>query len=235
MRIFAPLLAMVLAGCSTAPTAAPPAVPPAPPPDPGTPAAQIYPPSVHLGEVALVCNIDASKNGQQTLRLVSGGGIEFDAVVSPIIDGTVALAGAANGGSYEFTSHLAEPAKGTLSGVGEVEITELETKVSVALDRYSQPDGAGAALSFEAAEMASKGIYLEFAGRARAPSGEEYAFRINLGSATGGEGQVQPADAMDNSRIESKRVVVEAPAQTSVQSMSVPAGVPAATSVRRTQ
>src|SRR5262245_34026119 len=87
----------------------------APPPQSSVP-----PPAVHIGKAELTCNIDSRVNGVQKLVLVEGGGLEFDAVVAPMVDGKVALKGPEQGGTYQFTSHLAQPAKGTLSGVGEV-------------------------------------------------------------------------------------------------------------------
>src|SRR4051812_30155962 len=104
-----------------------------PPPDPAPtqqqlPPQVVYPPAVLLGDAELQCDIDAKRNGIQKLVLRSGTGLEFDAVVSPIVNGTVDQNGPDKGGAYRFSSHLAQPAPGKLSGVGEVQVVELETR-----------------------------------------------------------------------------------------------------------
>jgi hypothetical protein len=175
-----------------------------------------FPPAVIGGEGELVCSISSKENGRQTLTLKTGNGLEFDAVVSPIVDGTVNVKGPDQGGAYGFTSHLARPAKGKLAGVGEVDIEQLETKVSVSMKRYEQPGGPGTELSFTSADMLQRGIYVEFAGRARSARGETFAFRVNLGPAVGGSGKVKPADTSYNSGIASKMVMISAPTTTVV-------------------
>jgi hypothetical protein len=175
-----------------------------------------YPPAVLSGEGDLVCNISAKENGTQKLTLRGGSGLEFDASVSPIVDGTIQTKGPTKGGTYRFTSHLAKPAKGKLAGVGDVDIEELETKVSVEMNRYDQGGGPGTELTFSSNDMSRRGIYIEFVGKAKAQNGDKYAFRVNLGAATGGSGKVQPQDANDNSRIVAKMVIVQAPTTTVV-------------------
>jgi hypothetical protein len=182
-----------------------------------------FPPAVLTGEAKLVCNIDAKRNGVQRLALSEGGGVEFDAEVTPILDGTVHLQGPDKGGVYRFTSHLAKPAPGKLSGVGEVTVDELETKVSVTIQRYAQPGGPGTELSFRSEDMARLGIYVEFAGTAHPASGgpdERYAFRTTLGPSKKGEGRVRPSDANDNSNLVAKAVIIEAPVTTVVESVT---------------
>jgi hypothetical protein len=173
-----------------------------------------YPPAVLTGDGELQCDISARSNGRQILSIVNGGGLEFDAVVSPIIDGTVTTRGPEKGGLYRFSSHLARPAKGRLPGRGEVEIEELETRVSVEMKRYRQPRGRGTELSFHSSDMATRGIYVEFVGHGRAPDGERFTFRINLGAPTDGKGQVVPADDNEISNIASKVVTFRAPTNT---------------------
>jgi hypothetical protein len=185
-------------------------VPEAPPPEP---------PAVLLGASSLECTISAQENGRQTLALTSGSGISFDAVVSPIVDGTMSLLGEDEGGEYRFTSHLAGPATGEVSGIGAVTLEELETRVTVALDGYTQEAGPGTAISFVSAQMADRGVYVEFRGVARAANGDRHAFRVNLGAPTEGSGTVQPTDANDESRILSKAVSVDAPMATTVVSL----------------
>jgi hypothetical protein len=175
---------------------------------------------VLLGEAELTCNIDTRKNGQQKLVLRSGGGLEFDAVVSPIVDGTIRVKGPQQGGLYRFTSHLFEPGRGQLSGVGAVTIESLETKVSVEMQRYQQPGGPGTPFSFTATDMASRGIYVEFTGKARSESGDRYAFHINLGAAKAGSGQVTPATPDYSTNIVAKAVIIQAPVATTVSSVS---------------
>lgn len=111
------------------------------------------PPAVLGGNGKLDCTISRSEPGHQKLSLINGQGLEFDVQVSPILDGVVRTKGPALGGSYAFTSHLAGPGKGTLSGVGDVTIDELDTKVNVAMLRYKQPDGPGSELTFSSADM----------------------------------------------------------------------------------
>jgi hypothetical protein len=170
------------------------------------------------GQSELHCEISSSKNGVQTLQLTSGQGLAFDVVVSPIVDGVVETRGPTQGGAYRFTSHLAQPGKGMLSGIGLVTFDELETRVNVAIDRYQQPGGAGTALSFGSADMSQRGIYVEFAGRAHADNGDRYAFRVTLGAAgEGSGGSVTPASNANTAPIMSKMVVIQAP-QTAVVS-----------------
>ena len=178
------------------------------------------PPAVLQGDAELHCNISSSANGRQTLHLKGGQGLEFDATVSPIVDGVVEAHGTERGGAYRFTSHLAAAAKGTLSGVGEVTFEALETKVNVAMDRYQQPKGAGTELTFEATDMSARGIYVEFAGRARAANGERYTFRVTLGApGSGSGGRVQPASDSDQSGMVAKMVTIHAPQTTVVSTV----------------
>jgi hypothetical protein len=185
---------------------------------------------VLLGEAELTCTMDSRANGAQKLVITRGGGIEFDVVVSPMVDGTVSVKGPDKGAVYRFTSHLAQPATGKLAGVGDVSIEQLEAKVAVELNRYRQPGGPGTALSFGTRDMVGRGIYVEFAGTAKAPSGEKYAFRVNLGAMKSGSGQVEPADPNFDTRLMAKSVVVVAPTTTVVES-----SLPAATSIRRVE
>jgi hypothetical protein len=186
---------------------------------PGEPPRDPEPPAVLLGASSLECTISARENGRQTLALTSGSGIAFDAVVSPIVDGTMSLLGEDEGGEYRFTSHLAEPGMGELSGVGPVALEELETRVTVALEGYRQEAGPGTRIAFTSAQMADRGLYVEFRGVARAQNGDRHAFRVNLGAATGGSGEVAPVDANAETRIEAKMVRVEAPMTTTVVSL----------------
>jgi hypothetical protein len=173
-------------------------------------------PLVLMGESELTCNIDRAHNGVQKLVLKKGSGLAFDAQVSPIVDGTVRLKGPTQGGTYAFTSHLAAPAKGSLSGVGEVEIESLETKVSVTVNSYDQPAGPGTVFTFRAGEIAESGAYVEFSGTARSTTGQRFAFRVNLGQVKDGNGKVTPAGAGYNDRMMAKAVYVAAPAVTTL-------------------
>jgi hypothetical protein len=216
MRAFLFPLCVTFAACAAPAEGGPePARPLASPRDPEAEASP-FPPAVLSGEGELHCTISAKENGRQLLVLRGGSGLEFDAVVSPIVDGTVQTKGPAEGGTYQFTSHLAQPAKGKLAGVGDVEIDTLETRVSVGMKRYQQPGGPGTELSFTSADIAARGVYIDFAGRARSALGERYAFRITLGVATEGSGKVQPADSSLNAPIYAKMVVVVAPTTTVV-------------------
>jgi hypothetical protein len=173
-----------------------------------------YPPAVLTGDGVLNCTIDSRTNGHQRLEMVTGGGLEFDAVVSPIVDGTVMTSGPDKGGEYRFTSHLAGPAKGKLPGAGEVEIDELETKVAVQMNRYRQPGGRGTQLTFSTADMSRRGIYVEFVGKAHSARGERYAFRVNLGAPVEGSGAVMPGNDNTVAPMASKAVYIRAPIST---------------------
>jgi hypothetical protein len=224
------LVAMVLAVSSAScggqgpdpntPTQAPPtqAPPPAQPaPQQAAAAEPGPPPSVLSGDGHLDCTISAKENGHQKLQLKGGQGLEFDVAVSPIVDGVVETKGPDQGGSYHFTSHLAGAGKGTLSGVGDVTLEQLETKVNVEMNRYDQPKGPGTELTFRSEDMARRGVYIEFSGKAVAPSGDRYAFKITLGAAgPGSGGKVQPASDASKAPIVAKMVVVEAPSMTVV-------------------
>jgi len=172
------------------------------------------PPAVLTGDGELTCNISDKENGHQKLTISTGGGLEFDAVVSPIVDGRVTTAGPEKGGSYKFTSHLAQPATGKLPGVGKIDLDELETKVVVEMTRYQQPKGKGTQLSFTSRDMSSRGIYVEFSGRGHADNGEKYSFRVNLGAPTDGNGRIDPADDNESSHMVAKMVFVRAPTTT---------------------
>ena len=172
------------------------------------------PPAVLTGAGELTCNISDKENGHQKLTMTNGGGLEFDAIVSPIVDGRVTTAGPDKGGSYKFTSHLAKPATGMLPGVGKIDLDELETKVVVEMTRYQQPRGKGTQLSFTSQDMSNRGIYVEFSGRGHAANGERYSFRVNLGAPTDGNGRILPADDNNESHMVSKMVMVRAPITT---------------------
>jgi len=180
---------------------------------PGAPDIPI-PPSVLTAVGHLICDINSKQNGHQKLTIVTGGGLEFDVAVSPIVDGTVETEGEDKGGTYRFTSHLAKAATAKLPGVGVFDLDELETKVIVEMTRYKQPAGRGTALSFTSADMARRGIYVEFAGRGHAKNGELYAFRVNLGPPSDGRGKVTPEGPEARAGIMNKMVEVEAPVTT---------------------
>lgn len=225
------LLSIGLAACGEAPPRA--NDPGAPGPYPGVikpaPSAVIappveaspYPPAVLMGDVELHCTISSTERGRQTLVARSGTALEFDAVVSPIVDGEVETRGETKGGMYRFSSHLAEPATGKLGNLGEVKLDELETRVTVEVNRYKQPRGAGAPFSFTSMDMRAGGVYVEFVGKATAKNGEHYAFRVNLGAPTGGSGAVTPDGPGEHQQIQSKMVVVQAPTITVVSKVTV--------------
>jgi hypothetical protein len=177
-------------------------------------AAAPLPPAVLTGDGDLICDISSKENGHQKLTILDGGGLEFDVAVSPIVDGTVTTEGPDKGGGYKFTSHLAKPATAKLPGVGVFDLDELETKVMVEMARYKQPAGKGTALTFTSADMARRGIYVEFAGRGHAKNGEQYSFRVNLGAPSNGSGKVVPADDNRVSNVVTKAVQFRAPTTT---------------------
>jgi hypothetical protein len=193
------------------------------PAETGTTAAEPQPPPAVLsGEAHLDCTISSKSNGHQKLVLAGGQGLEFDITVSPIVDGVVDTAGPDRGGSYRFTSHLAAAGSGELSGVGAVQFDELDTKVNVAMKRYKQPKGAGTELTFSSEDMASRGIYVEFAGKAHAKTGERYAVRVTLGQpGSGSGGSVTPATDAAHAPIQAKAVIIRAPMTTVVTTTTV--------------
>jgi hypothetical protein len=206
------LLVAALSGCGAGSAAEPQAAPG------GDPS---LPPVIHTGEGHLDCSISARENGRQKLSIQQGTGLEFDVEVSPIVDGTIQTKGPEKGGAYRFTSHLSAPGKGALAGVGPVTIDALETKVNVEMNRYQQPGGPGTLLTFTSEDMASRGIYVEFAGQAHADSGDKYAFRVTLGQpGKGSGGNVKPAGPGYNAPIQSKMVMIVAP-QTTVVTTAV--------------
>ncbi len=175
------------------------------------------PPLVLNGDAELDCTIDSRSNGRQKLTLNRGGGLAFDATVSPIVDGKVELLGPQKGGDYRFTSHLAGPAKGTLSGVGPVELESLETRVSVEVSGYDQPQGPGTPFTFVADQIKGRGAYIQFDGVARAvDTGARYAFKLNVTEAREGHGRVEPATSDNNTGMVAKTVVVRGPATVTV-------------------
>ncbi len=180
-----------------------------------------YPPAVLMGNVELHCTISAKERGRQTLVARAGTALEFDAVVSPIVDGEVETHGEKKGGMYRFSSHLAEPATGKLGNVGEVKLDELETRVTVEMNRYDQPRGAGAPFTFTSLDMRQGGVYVEFVGKATAKNGDHYAFRVNLGAPTGGSGEVTPSGPEEHAQIYAKMVMVQAPTITVVSKVTV--------------
>jgi hypothetical protein len=196
------------------------------------------PPAVLSGQAKLDCSISSRENGRQRLELASGQGLEFDVAVSPIVDGIVETHPSKGSAAYQFTSHLAAPGAGALTGVGRVRIEKLETRVRVEMQRYDQPRGPGTELSFRSDDMSNKGMYVEFSGEARAENGDRYRFRVTLGAAGNGSGgRVQPASDAARAPIMSKMVLIEA-LQTTVVSEPVrlvvlPQTLPAETGVRK--
>jgi hypothetical protein len=175
------------------------------------------PPAVLSGDGRLDCTISSRQNGRQKLVINQGVGLEFDVEVSPIVDGVVRQKGPEAGGSYRFTSHLAKPGHGTLAGVGEIDIEELETRVNVEMNRYKQAGGPGTELTFSSEDMARRGVYVEFGGRGRSKKGEVYTFRVTLGPpGPGSGGSVQPASNAETAPIAAKAVIVQAPQTTVV-------------------
>ena len=210
MRLTADLGSIVFASLVAGiPACREPSAPPQLGPDPAR-----YPPAVLTGDGELVCSISAKENGHQKLTIANGGGIEFDAVVSPIVDGRVVTHGPDKGGAYQFTSHLAKPGRASLPGVGSFDLDELETKVAVEMKSYRQPAGRGTELSFSSENMSRRGIYVEFAGRGHAKNGEQFTFRVNLGAPTDGQGRVVPTNDNETSGMAAKVVMIRAPTTT---------------------
>ncbi len=220
-------ISLAVSACASPAAATPTSVAHVPPPAAAAtaptalPARPADPPAVLTGDGVLDCTIDSRSNGHQRLEITSGGGLEFDALVSPIVDGTVTTRGPDQGGAYRFTSHLAAPAKGKLPGAGDVEIDELETKVAVEMNHYKQPGGRGTTLMFTSDDMSRRGIYVEFVGKAHTARGERYAFHVNLGAPTEGSGKVTPANDNFDAPMAAKVVRIRAPVSTVLVTTSV--------------
>lgn len=175
-------------------------------------------PRVLVGQADLICDISARANGIQRLMVREGGGLSFAATVSPLVDGIVEQRGSEKGALYSFTSKLAKPARGTLSGIGDVSIEELSTKVSVTINRYDQ-EKAGGTLRFVSGDLINKDVYVEFSGVA-VNGKDRYEFNINMGPVLFGSGSVQPASANYRTTLDKKAVTLHAKTTTVVARMN---------------
>ena len=171
-------------------------------------------PRVLIGEADLICDISARANGRQRLIIRNGGGLSFDATVSPLTDGVVEQRGPNKGAVYSFTSKLATPAKGFLSGVGKVTIESLATKVSVEISRYDQKK-PGTTLTFVSGDVVNRDVYVEFSGVAIRGK-KKYEFNINMGPVQFGSGSLLPASANYKSALDQKAVMLYAKTTTVV-------------------
>lgn len=184
--------------------------------DSGTAASKAVPSNqamkVVAGVAELICNISSKENGVQKLTFAKGGGVEFDAVVGPLVDGTVEQRGTEKGARYSFTSHLAKPATGRLAGIGDVTISSLTTRVSVEVKRYQQTK-AGAPFTFSTGDFVDNDVYVEFVGIATKGK-DKFNFTITLGQVEKGEGKVHPLNENFKTTLLEKQVKILAKATT---------------------
>jgi hypothetical protein len=150
-----------------------------------------YPPLVFTGRAWLECSISSTRTGRQTMRTVSGQGFDFDMAMQPIKDGLVRVQ--SPGMFYKFNAFPEQKAPAAFKGIGKGDIVEMKAEVEVDVKRFSQPGGAGAEISFNAADINADSAYIEFTGVfIRAADNKRFPFRILFGGVTDGSGSVQP-------------------------------------------
>src|SRR5260370_37416358 len=96
--------------------------------------------------------MSSNANGRQVMNTTSGQGLTFDATMLPIEKSKLQVIGQ-SGMKYKFDSFPTAAVKARFTGLGDGLITEMKSEVEVAVARYSQPGGAGAALHFTAADI----------------------------------------------------------------------------------
>jgi hypothetical protein len=167
-----------------------------------------YPPLVFTGSSWLDCSISSSANGRQIMTTTSGQGFTFDATMLPLQNGKLQLQGQ-TGMMYKFESFPTAAVKAHFTGLGDGMITEMKAEVEVSVARFKQPDGAGTAIHFTAADIAADSAYVEFTGVfVRSSDHKPFPFRVLFGRVQEGSGLVVPASAAPDTTILSKRVML---------------------------
>jgi hypothetical protein len=167
-----------------------------------------YPPLVFTGSSWLDCSISSSANGRQIMTTTSGQGFTFDATMLPIQNGKLQLLGQ-NGMMYKFESFPTAAVKAHFTGLGDGMITEMKSEVEVSVLRFKQPEGAGTAIHFTAADIAADSAYVEFTGVfVRTSDHKLFSFRVLFGRVQEGSGTVVPFNAAPDTKIERKQVTL---------------------------
>lgn len=167
-----------------------------------------YPPLVFTGSSWLDCSISSSANGRQIMTTTSGQGFTFDATMLPLQNGKLHLLGQ-TGMMYKFESFPTAAVKAHFTGLGDGMITEMKSEVEVSVSRFKQPDGAGTAIHFTAADIAADSAYVEFSGVfVRTSDRKPFPFRVLFGRVRDGSGTVVPSSAAPDTTMLRKQVTL---------------------------
>ena len=167
-----------------------------------------YPPLVFSSSSWLDCSISSSANGRQIMTTTSGQGFTFDAIMLPLQNGKLQLRGQ-TGMMYKFESFPTAAVKAHFTGLCDGMITEMKSEVEVSVARFKQPDGAGTAIHFTAADIAADSAYVEFTGVfVRTSDRKPFPFRVLFGRVRDGSGTVVPTNAAPDTMILRKQVTL---------------------------
>ncbi|PYU71213.1 MAG: hypothetical protein DMG49_09770 [Acidobacteria bacterium] len=167
-----------------------------------------YPPLVFNSSAWVDCSISSSANGRQAMTTTSGQGFTFDATMLPIEKSKLQLIGQ-SGMKYKFDSFPVAAVKARFTGLGDGMITEMKTEVEVAVARFTQSGGAGTAIQFTAADIATDSAYVEFTGLfVRTSDTKRFPFRVLFGRVQDGSGTVIPFSAAPETTLLSKHVTL---------------------------
>jgi hypothetical protein len=140
------------------------------------------------------------------MTTTSGQGFSFDATMLPIEKSKLQIIGQ-GGMKYKFDSFPVAAVKARFTGLGDGMITEMKTEVEVGVVRFTQPDGAGTAIHFTAADIATDSAYVEFTGVfVRTSDTKRFPFRVLFGRVQDGSGTVIPFSAAPETSLLSKNV-----------------------------
>ena len=167
-----------------------------------------YPPLVFNSSAWLDCSISSSANGRQVMTTTSGQGFSFDATMLPIKSSKLQLINQ-TGMMYKFDSFPNAAVKAHFTGLGDGTITEMKSEVEVSVTRFNQPDGAGTAIHFTAADIVADSAYVEFTGVfVRTSDQKPFPFRVLFGKVKDGSGTVIPVNREPDTKILSKMVML---------------------------
>jgi len=171
-----------------------------------------FPPLVFQSTAWLDCTISSTKNGNQTMRTLSGQGFSFMSPFRPLKDSLVKLKG--KGMMYKFNSFPTGPIAARFSTLGAGTITEMKAEIEVDVKRFTQAGGPGTNIKFSAANMSADAAYVEFTGVfVRTSDKKRFPFRVVFGSVAEGGGNVLPATARPETKIMAKSVQLGSPAK----------------------
>jgi hypothetical protein len=167
-----------------------------------------YPPLVFNSSAWLDCSISSTANGRQLMTTTAGQGFNFDATMLPLEKSQLQVIGQ-SGMKYKFDSFPTAAVKARFTGLGEGMITEMKSEVEVAVSHFSQPGGAGTAIHFTAADIATDSAYVEFTGVfVRTSDSKPFPFRVLFGRVTEGSGTVVPFSPAPETKLLSKMVTL---------------------------